>query len=198
MSDFPKKTFLQFLNGKISIEELEKNIYYNPEIENMLTPEVCRELLEFNYKSPESEYKLRKIIIEKIIGIGEFEKHKLIKLLSGFISDVRNAPEYLNEIYDLFCGKYTGDGNLIYRYKFLKKLALNYFYRLDEGYLKTVYGDKWKEEYDRIISEEVENKHKQLKPVAELIMQALKNDEIKINDDGTYSITEELKRKLED
>ncbi len=193
-----KITSFKFLNKEMSIEEFEKSIYYQTEIESQLNEKTFQELLEFNYKSENSESSLRKIIIEKIIGKGEFEKWKLIKLLSKFIIDVKNAPIYLDKMYDLYLGQHQENGNRLYEYRFLAGLGLNYFYWLEEGYLRINYGDNWKDEYEKLIkNKEIENEHKKLKPTAELILESLKNNQIQIDNSGTYNITKELRQILE-
>jgi hypothetical protein len=121
-----------------------------------------------------------------------------MNLLANFITDVKNAPKYLDKIYNLFLGQYQENGNRIYEYRFLGDLGLNYFYWLEESYLKANYGEKWKDEYEKLIqNKEVESEHKKLKPTAELILKSLKNNQIEINDNGTYKITENLKERLE-
>ena len=190
--------FFKFLNNEISIENFETNIYNQSELESQLEQNTFQELLEFNYRNEKSNSELKKIIIEKVIGKGQFEKWKLMKLLSNFITDVKNAPIYLDKMYNLFLGQNEKNGNKIYEYRFLGHLGLNYFYWIEEGYLRANYGEKWKDEYEKLIqNKEIETEHKKLKPTAELILKSLKNNQIEINNNGTYKITENLKVRLE-
>jgi len=69
-------------------------------------------------------------------------------------------------------------------------------YWLDEGYMKANYGDNWKEEYERSFND-FKFYHDQLKPFAKEILSALDTKQIVILKDGTYKISEDLKKKLQ-
>lgn len=83
-----------------------------------------------------------------------------------------------------------------YQYRFLSHLGLNYFYWLDVDYLKATYGDNWEQAYKQAF-DDFEFYHSQLKPFAEEILSAINEKQIQIYDDGTYSITDDLKERLE-
>ena len=108
------------------------------------------DLVGFNYKDL-SERKLEKLILDKIVEEGNYEKWKLIELLSSFLVDIKNTHKYLDKFYYLDCGIYQDDEPRKYEFKFLRNLGLNSFHWMEEGYLKTHYGDNWKIEYQKCL-----------------------------------------------
>jgi hypothetical protein len=62
--------------------------------------------------------------------------------------------------------------------------------------MKANYGDNWKQEYERSFND-FEFYLEQLKPFAKEILSALNTDQIVILNDGTYTISDDLKSKLE-
>ena len=102
----------------------------------------------------------------------------------------------LNEFYALYSNAYNSRGEMAPGFKFLQNLGLNYLYWMDEGYLKTHYGNEWQAEY-KIFKKELPFYHEQLKPVAKLILQALEDKTIEIFKQGDYVMTDTLRKKLE-
>ncbi len=186
--------FFELLSGQKSIQEFEKNIYENDLLENEIGSENYLKLISFDYKGDLSE--LFTIVENQIIKEYRFESWKVQQTLEVFISDPENLDKHLNEIYNLYFGVGKESGKREYDFKFLKHLALNYFYWLDEGYLKMNFGENWEKEYQENIKH-FDFYHQQLKPFSELILSALDNKDIEILENGTYNITEKLKEELE-
>jgi uncharacterized protein YbbC (DUF1343 family) len=67
---------------------------------------------------------------------------------------------------------------------------------MDEGYLRMSYGDNWQIEYKRY-KDDFEFYHKQLKPIAINILEAIDKERINIKGQGDYEITNLLKTELE-
>ena len=67
---------------------------------------------------------------------------------------------------------------------------------MDESYLRYAYGSNWKSEYRKTLNN-LDFYHRQLKPIAEKILNAINQGDIKIISKGKYEITEELKQELE-
>jgi hypothetical protein len=79
---------------------------------------------------------------------------------------------------------------------FLEHLGLNYFWWMDEHYLRYAHRSNWKSEYRKTL-DNLEFYHRQLKPIAEKILNAINQSDIKIISKGKYEITEELRQELE-
>lgn len=188
--------FYKFLNGDIVISEFENFIYKSPDLEQQLNSDTYLELISFDFKDKYVIERLPDFIKEEIIEEGPFETWRLREVLNAFLRDPKNLHIYLDKLYHCYCGIYQGNAKRRYEFKFLANLGLNHLYWVDEGYMKTNYGDNWKQEYDRSFHD-FEFYHQQLKPFAEDILSALNSREIVVLNDGTYQITDELKSALE-
>ena len=188
--------FYKFLNGDTSLLEMETFVYSRTDLEQQLDANIYLELINIDFKDKHSSVRLRHFIFQHIVPEGQFETWKLKSILGAFLTDVNNIHTYLHKLYRLYCGIYQDNGQWKYQYKFLSNLGLNYFYWIDEGYLKSNYGDNWEKEYNNCF-DDFAFYHRQLKPFADEILEALNDAKIRILNDGTYSITEELKAKLE-
>lgn len=188
--------FFKFLNGEISVSDLESFIYHAIDLEKQMDTETYLELISIDFKDKFIITRLSDLIKERIIREGEFEAWKLRKVLNALITDSESLHIYLDKLYHLYCGVYQDTGKRKYQFKFLANLGLNYLYWIDEGYMRTNYGEHWKEEYDRSL-QDLGFYHQQLKPFAEEILSALDNKQIVIQNDGNYQIADKLKSKLE-
>ena len=196
LTDKNKIEFYKFLEREKSVEELENFIYSQTDIEKQLDKEIYLNLIEINFKDEYDKAKLLDLIMTKIIKQGEFETWKLKRVLKHFLSQPEKIDLNLEKIYDLYCGIYHENGKILYEYKFLGNLALNYLYWVEEGYLKTHFGENWKSEYAKC-QNEFKFYYDQLKDFAIEIVFAIENKQIEILDNGTYKISDELKNKIE-
>ena len=190
-----KTEFYRFLNGNLSILEIERFIYEYTELEYYIEATIYFELINFDFSSKISCDNFKDFILKNIIEEGQFETWKLKKLLSDFIAEPQNAHVHLNSFYHLYCGIYQENAPRKYEYKFLANLGLNYLYWIDEGYMKVHYGENWKREHEKALKE-VGHYQYQLKPFAEAVLEALNNGKIMIHNDGKYSILEDVKTQL--
>lgn len=195
LSEQQKIEFFKYLNRDISIAELENYIYADTSLEQNMGAENYLSLVSLNFK--DSRVNFKNYILENIIDEGEYETWKLKDLLTYFINNYTDLDNTLDLFYRLYCGDASGDGLTRYRYKFLANLGLNYMHWAEEGYLKTMYGQNWQEEYNKIREEGFEFYHKQLTPFAVVILAALNDGRIQIFNNGTYAIESQLKLKLE-
>jgi len=196
LSDENKIEFYKFLNGDISVSDLEKFIYKQSDLERQLDKGTYLELISLDFKDKYVIATLPDFIKKNIIEEGEFKTWRLRNVLSNFLTDVKNLHIHLNELYHLYCGVYQDNGQRRYEFKFLGNLGLNYLYWVDEGYMKANYGDNWKQEYERSF-EDFEFYHEQLKPFAKEVLSALDTKQIVVLNNGTYTISDDLKSKLE-
>lgn len=188
--------FYKFLNGDISLLDIETFVYKQIDLEQQLGKEIYSELISFDFKDKNASTDLIQFIFKHIAAEGRYETWKLKSLLYIFLTDFSNIHKYLDKLYHLYCGVYQDNGQRKYQFKFLSNLGLNYLYWVDEGYMKTNYGDNWEKEYKSCF-DDFEFYHRQLKPFADEILTALNDNKIQILNDGTYSITDDLKAKLE-
>lgn len=196
LSDNNKIEFYKFLNGDISIFDLENFIDSSINLDQQLEKDLYFELLSFGFRDKYGSSRLSSLLKEKIIDEGAFQTWKLQQVLNALVNDSKNLHTHLDRLYHMYCGICQDNGERKYEFKFLANLGLNYLYWVNEGYMKVNYGDKWKQEYDRCFSS-FQFYHDQLRPFALEILSALNKGEIIIMNDGTYKISEYLKSKLE-
>ena len=191
-----KLKLFEFLNDEINLSEFQNFIFQTKELEDELGKETYNHLTLFN---PNDKNVIERVIylVSKIISEGEFETWKLTELLMKFINEPTKVKEYLDRFYDLFYGTFDKEKRELHKgYRFLEHLGLNYFYWMDESYLRYTYGSNWKSEYRKTLNN-LDFYHRQLKPIAEKILNAINQGDIKIISKGKYEITEELKQELE-
>jgi hypothetical protein len=194
ISDENKIQFYKYLNGDISVWDLEDFIYKQSDLAQQLDDETYSELISFNYKEKmEIDFKI--FYLDKLL-MKDNLKLEIKNILNAFLADYERLDTYLIKFYRLYCGIYQGDGQRKFAFKFLGHLGLNNLWWLDEGYLTMTFGENWKIEYDKSIAD-FEFYHKQFEPIANRILTALKNNRIQIFSNGTYVITDELKNELE-
>lgn len=119
MINLPKHIELKFYNtiiGKIKIQDLEKWIYSNKEIESILSEDDYLELISFNYKGRGAKYELVNLLSEKYVDLGEYEKWKILNKLNIALKSDKRLPDILRAFYDLYRRGYT----------FLDDLGLGY------------------------------------------------------------------------
>ncbi len=78
-----KATFFKYLDGRLSIEELESWIYRAQGLEDHLEKEVYSELIAFNFKNKYSDGLLVDLITEKIIRRRAFLTWKIKKTVKA-------------------------------------------------------------------------------------------------------------------
>lgn len=191
-----KLKLFEFLNDEINLSEFQNFIFQTKELEDELGKEIYNYLILFN-PNDKNVIKRIKYLVSKIISEGEFETWKLTELLMKFINEPTKVMEYLDRFYDLFYATFDKEKRELQKgYRFLEHLGLNYFYWMDESYLRYAYGSNWKSEYRKTLNN-LDFYHRQLKPIAEKILNAINKGDIKIISKGKYEITEELKQELE-
>ncbi|MFY0675493.1 MAG: hypothetical protein JXQ87_19005, partial [Bacteroidia bacterium] len=188
--------FYRFLNGDIEIDDFEKYIYHDKDLEKTIDHDDYLELISFDFKEKHSNDRLKKFILQSIIDQGQFETWRLKNALQKFIGEPESCDDNLKQLYDFYCGRLQDNGERIFEFKFLANLGLNMLYWIDEGYMKTVYKENWEKEYIKARKDNFYY-HSQLKPFAVEILNAILNDKIKIQEDGSYKIDNELRIKLE-
>jgi hypothetical protein len=191
-----KIVFYKLLTLEKSIDDFERFIYTQKDIENQLGKDTFFNLIKLNFKDKYEQAKLVELIKSKIIEEGQFETWKLKTILNDFLSQPKKTDLNLDKIYHLYCGVYQENGARKYEYKFLKNLRLNYLYWANEGYLKTHYGNIWESEYTKYQNEFIFY-HEQLKKFATEILLAIDNKDIEILNNGTYKISDDLKSQPE-
>lgn len=195
MKDSTKKKFYGFLTGKINLKDFETWIYSESALESEIGSGAYMDLVSLDFNERNVYEKLNSII-SNVINKGDFETWMISDKLGDFIAHPEKAKELLNDFYHLFCGLPNENPYEPKGYKFLQNLGLNYLHWIDETYLKASHGEKWTDYYKKYESE-IPLYHKQLVPVANLILSGLESGEIKILGKGDYDITDSMKEQLE-
>ena len=190
-----KLKFFDFLISDEDVDEIETYIKTDDDLESELRPDDYIELLTFDFKDKDARLGLEDFLFQRIISEGEFETWKITKLLRTFINEPSQTKELLDEFYHLYI-TYNRKGEFTNGYRFLGHLGLNYFYWMDRSYLQSSYGDKWQQELEKSLGE-VEFYHRQLRPIAEQILEAIEQGQIRIVSRGVYQIDEQIKKDLE-
>ncbi len=196
MTESNKIEFYKFLKGETSVSAFEEFIYTQKTLEQDLDKDLYLELLGFNFKNKNSRVQLEGLIFGRLITEAEFETWRLKKSLKEFIESEVDIDKKLDNFYSMYCDSYDQKGELVNGYRFLGNLGLNYFHWMDEGYIKTNYGDRCQEELKKSIGD-FEFYHRQLKPVAQKILWAIEDKKIEIVKFGVYRISQALKSELE-
>ncbi|HTD39773.1 MAG TPA: hypothetical protein VK671_04075 [Mucilaginibacter sp.] len=115
LPDDIKTYFFKTIKGNISIEDFEKWIYTDKEIESILNADDYLDLISLDYKKSGAKYELYNLL-KKQVDIGEFETFKMLGLLEETKKKDEKLPYYLMEFYDLYCRGYY----------FLQDLGLGY------------------------------------------------------------------------
>lgn len=177
----PLLPLYHFLNGQATVKETEAFIYKHKKLEKELGEELYLELVNLDFKDKDIPNKLRAFILERIVDEGTFETWKLRTVLEDFLQGPENAEGCLVQLYNMYCGTHQENGPRRYAYKFLGNLGLNYL-ALTE-------------------TEGVRNLgpyYSKMKPLAEEILKAIEENKIRISNNGTYVIADELKKKMDD
>jgi len=155
MINLPKHIELKFYGaiiGKIKIEDFEKWIYSNEEIESILSEDDYLELISFNYKESGAKYELVDFLSEKYVDLGEYEKWKILQKLNIALKRDKRLPEILREFYDLYCRGYT----------FLNDLGLGYGLTVEVPPSGNYKAESWEEMPEKEKSELLDSFYPQL------------------------------------
>jgi hypothetical protein len=106
-----RNIFFETLHGDISVFEFEKWLYADKSLEKSLTPDDYLNFISLNYKSSEAKYCLCHLI-EKHISLGDYEKWRLLNLLTKALKRDNELPNILMTFYDLYCSGYSFFDNL--------------------------------------------------------------------------------------
>jgi hypothetical protein len=109
-----KEIFYKALNEEIPVHEFEQWLYKDKELESFLNEEDYLDLISLNYKN-DSKYDIYNQL-KRHIDLGEFEKYKILNLLSEAQMKSERLPYILMEFYDLYCSGFD----------FLHNLAIDY------------------------------------------------------------------------
>jgi hypothetical protein len=107
--------FFKVIHRDVSLEDFEKQVYENTDLEVCLAADQYLGLVEFNYKESRARYELFKLV-ERIVDMDEYHIWRFHGLLNKALAKADQFALVMMEFYDLYC-----DG-----YYFLKNLGLGY------------------------------------------------------------------------
>ncbi len=100
-----KELFYKTIQGNISLDEFEKWLYEDKNLEKLLRPEDYLDLISLNFKKGGAKYELWSFL-KKHIDLGEFETYKMLRLLKEAQQKTERLPYILIEFYNLYCKGY--------------------------------------------------------------------------------------------
>jgi hypothetical protein len=129
-----KERFYKTIKGDISLDDFEKWLYADMEIEKHLNADDYLDLISLNFKKSGAKYELWKLL-KKHIYLGDFEKYKILGLLYEAKQKNKRLPYLLMEFYDLYCRGYS----------FLRDLGLGYGLAVVVPPAKNLSAESWNE-----------------------------------------------------
>lgn len=113
----PSLTFDEYLQDQKTVNELEKWIYSNGQLENELPGDVYLDLISLNYSDKDIKNKIAQTI-EAYIDYSSVHKKRIIDLIDMLLNKQGDIEQLLKEIYSLaelgyhFLGRVDAIGNL--------------------------------------------------------------------------------------
>lgn len=129
-----KELFYRAITGEMPLLDFEQWLYTSAEVEQHLSADDYLALLTLNYRKRGARHELLKLL-EQLIDLGEFETHKLLKLLQEVSLKTPRLPFILVEFYNLYCRGYY----------FLQDLGLGYGLAVDSPWVENTTTDTWDE-----------------------------------------------------
>jgi hypothetical protein len=129
-----KELFYRVITGEMPLLDFEQWLYTSPDVEPHLSADDYLALLTLNYRKSGARYELIKLLKQQI-DLGEFERHKLLKLLQEASLKTSRLPFILMQFYDLYCRGYY----------FLQDLGLGYGLAVDAPRVENTTADTWDE-----------------------------------------------------
>lgn len=129
-----KELFYRAITGGMPLLDFEQWLYASTDVEQHLSADDYLALLTLNYQKSGARYELIKLL-EQQLDLGEFETHKLLKLLQEASLKTPRLPFILRGFYDLYCRGYY----------FLQDLGLGYGLAVDAPWVENTTADTWEE-----------------------------------------------------
>lgn len=114
--------------------EFEDWLYADTRLESILDVDDYLELVSYGYKEANANKGLFRLL-EKHIDKAEFEKRRMLRMLTKALNRDKELPEILMSFYDLYCKGYY----------FLDNLGLRYGIDVETAWVKNASADSWKE-----------------------------------------------------
>jgi hypothetical protein len=119
-----KLMFFRLIRGETTIQDFEKWLYSENELETLLSKNDYYRLISIDFRKNSSKHEVIKVIND-YINIGEYETYDLVELLEEAQQKTEKLPEILLKFYDLYCGGYY----------FLQTLGIVYGLSFDTHFL---------------------------------------------------------------
>lgn len=174
----------QFLDNEIPLADFEKRVYQTPELEGILGSDSYFKLISFNFHNKDALYEVKQMIIERI-GIGRYETWRIRKLLLYLINDQGDPVETIAGSYSLYCAGYH----------FLQPIGMRYVWEMDD-LPRLVEQELWDEVAFAQKRTTLQPYLDRLKPVAQRLLEAIDNKQIRITGEYCYEIEPDLENEL--
>jgi hypothetical protein len=129
-----KELFYRVITGEMPLPDFEQWLYASTDVEQLLSADDYLALLTLNYRKSGARYELI-MLLEQQLDLGEFETHKLLKLLQEASLKTPRLPFILMEFYYLYCRGYY----------FLQDLGIGYGLAVDAPWVENTTADSWDE-----------------------------------------------------
>ena len=129
-----QEIFFETLNGDKNLIDFEQWLYADKRLESLLSSEDYLELISYGYQT-ETAIKWLYKLLDKHIDRGEFEKRRLLKLLTKVQNKKNELPDILRTFYDLYCKGYY----------FLDNLGFGYGLTIKVPRAENISADSWDE-----------------------------------------------------
>lgn len=100
-----ESTYLNLIEGEISVKEFEQWVYKSEWLENELSADEYMELISLNYNLSHATYEIGKILKARL-HFGKFETVRMLKILDTIIERDGKEGEALMMMYNLYCAGY--------------------------------------------------------------------------------------------
>jgi hypothetical protein len=178
-------SFFLYLADEFPIKDFEQWIYSTPEVEGYLGEPVYLEFVSYNFQQPAASYELSKLIY-KYINPAKFHTWQIKRLLKGLLDGTQDPVVAFENLYAM---SWKG-------YQFLDHLGVQYQLGIDE-IPKLTSQQLWDEKEFLRLRKMLDDYYlPPLKDEIEIVLRALESGEIKITNEGEYSIETGLSQKL--
>jgi len=174
----------QFINSEIPLEEFEVWVYQTSELEEILGPDAYLDLIDFNFRSKDALHQVKQKLLARI-GIEQFETWYIHKELTDLINDVQDPVDIIGGFYAMYCNGY----------RFLGPIGLMYVEGIDDM-PRLLERELWDEVAFAQKRTTLQPYLDRLKPVAQRLLEAIDNKQIRITGEYCYEIEPDLESEL--
>jgi hypothetical protein len=162
-----KEIFYKTIKDDFPIDEFEKWLHTDKELEKLLNSNDYLDLISLSFKKSGAKHELWNLL-KKHIDLGEFETYKMLELLKEAQQQTNKLPYILMEFYALYCKGYN----------FLQDLGLGIGLAVEVPNMKSSTAENWDELTVRQQKELLASFYPELEECIKLIIDFLESKKI--------------------